>query len=62
MPLGVTERPDVLDDEDLSTWTPDGRFDVEDALVGELDLADLKAPGARVLRSRFTKTRLAAAR
>ena len=60
MPLGVTEKPDVLDDEDLTTWTPDGRFDVEDALVGELDLAELKAPGARVLRSRFAKTRLQA--
>ena len=43
MSLGVTEKPDVLDDEDLTTSTPDGRFDVEDALVGELDLAELKA-------------------
>lgn len=57
------EKPDVLDDEDLTPWTPDGtKFDVEDVLVHEGDLGDLKAPGARVLRSRFTQTRLAGSR
>jgi uncharacterized protein YjbI with pentapeptide repeats len=57
----LPEKPDVLD-EDLTPWTPDGRLDVEDALVGDHDLAELKAPGARVLRSRFDRTRLAGAR
>lgn len=60
--MGASEKPDVSGDEDLGAWTPDGRFDVEDALVGEVDLGELKAAGARVLRSRFEKTRLAGAR
>lgn len=62
MPLGATEKPDVLDDEDLERWEPDGRLEIEDGLVGEQDLTDLKAAGGRIQRSRLDHTRLSSAR
>jgi uncharacterized protein YjbI with pentapeptide repeats len=56
-------KPDVLDDE-LEPWVAEplsGSFEIEDALV-EGDLANVRAAGGRIARSRLERTALTGSR
>ena len=56
-------KPDVLDDE-LTPWVAEplsGSFEIEDALI-EGDLANVRAAGGRIARSRLERTALTGAR